>query len=76
MSGQNVGPECRARVPVLEKPEALETHHLAAGNNQMIVKRHRNQRQRRAKFGCHIDIGARRLGLAAGMIMDEDHRLA
>ena len=41
----------------------------------MIVKRHRNQRQRRAKFGCHIDVGARRLSLSAGMIMDEDHRL-
>ena len=41
----------------------------------MVVQRHRDQRQRCSQLGYHLDIGARRLGLAAWMIVHQDHRL-
>ena len=41
----------------------------------MIVERIRDQRQRSLQFGRHVDVGPRRLGLAAWMVVDEDHCL-
>ena len=41
----------------------------------MIVERNRHQRQRCLQFGRHVDVGPRRLGLAAWMVVDEDHCL-
>ena len=37
------------------------------------MERNRRQRQRCLQFGRHVDVGPRRLGLAAWMVVDEDH---
>ena len=41
----------------------------------MIVKSDRDHRLRRIQFDRHVDDGRRRLGIAAWMVMDEDHCL-
>ena len=56
----------------LQQAQALEAHRGLAGDYQMIVRRDRDQRQRRLKFRRHVDVGAQLLGLAARMVVDED----
>ena len=59
----------------LQEPEALEADTFLSRNDQVVVKGNRYLGQRLTKLGCHIDVGARWLGLSARMVVYKDHRL-
>ena len=57
----------------LQKSQAFKANNIFTCDNQMIVQRYRDQRQCGFQLIRYLNVGAGRFGLAAGMIMDQNH---
>ena len=55
--------------------EAFQANTIYTGNDQMIMQCNPHHRQRLVDILCYRDVGALRLGFAARMIVNNDHRM-